>query len=250
MNDSRWKSGCLIVAIMIAASVIVFLGLEDDFNSPSITLDTEVQHQAKNRADSIRDNSIIQNTTWPNYRVFENRADSLAFAKEQDEDERRAEEEKRRAEEEERKRRASFTWHATYFVDEWGERSSDGATSEPAAPETPMEWPYSDVVAQVMVQCKGPETWIRFTTSPNLTGGDTKMGHNVYNLPVRLDGQTSRWRTTQRWGSEDINLPRSAVNTFKQSKTFEIVLPWFGSGNVRFKWDLKGSSDIISEACN
>ena len=209
--------------------------------------------QDKERAD---EEVILRNTSWPSYQRFADRADSLRFAKAQDEQERNAKEEEQRRREEERRRvaeeqrrRASFTWSTTYFVNEWGERSGNGAKSRQHGPVTQMSWPYNDVEAQILVQCSGPMTWIRFTTSPNLTNDETMSGYNVSNLPVRLDGQSTRWRTTQSWGDNDINLPKSAIDAFKRSKTFEIVLPWYGEGNVRFKWDLTGSSEMISEAC-
>ena len=207
-------------------------------------------------ANIIQEDIKLRNTRWPSGRVFVDREDSLQFALEQDEEDRREREardqearERREREREARERRASFTWSTTYFVNEWGDRSGNGAKSRQLGPETPMGWPYDDVEGQVIVQCRGPMAWIRFTDSPNLTGDETRDGYSVSHLPVRLDGQATRWRVTQNWGGNDLNLPRSAINAFRRSKTFEIILPWYGEGNVRFKWDLTGSSEMISEAC-
>ena len=207
-------------------------------------------------ADIRKEDDKLRNTRWPSGRSFVDREDSLQFALAQDDEDRKEREaralearERRAREQEARERRASYTWSTTYFVNEWGDRSSNGAESSQLGPETPMGWPYNDIKGQIFVQCRGPMTWIRFTDSPNLTGDETKDGYSVSYLSVRLDGQTTRWRVTQNWGDNDLNLPRSAINAFRRSKTFEIILPWYGEGNVRFKWDLTGSSEMISEAC-
>lgn len=153
-------------------------------------------------------------------------------------------------EEEERRRRASYTWSTTYFVNEWGERTSGGAKSLSVSADSRMGFPYGDVEAQLFVQCQPQYSWIRFTVSPNLTGGNTESGYDVYNLRVRIDGNSSVWRATQEWGDNDINLPSSARATFARAQTFRIVLPWYGEGSVVFSWDLTGASATISEACN
>lgn len=196
-----------------------------------------------------REDAVIVATAWPGNQVFTDREDSLRFAIEQDEEAERIEEERVRKEREMKARIASFTWSTTEFVNEWGETSTGGAQSKMHGPVIPMSFPYGDVEAVVFVQCRPRATWIRFTSSPNLTNDDTKDGYNEIYLRVRLDGNQTRWRATQKWGGHDLNLPRSAINAFKSAKTFEVIIPWYGQGNVRFEWDLTGSSEMITRAC-
>ena len=139
------------------------------------------------------------------------------------------------------------SWSTTRFVDDWGEYSGTGARSQEKPPASPMGFPYHDVMATLFVSCRS--AWIRFTDSPNLTSDDIENGYDVYRLRVRLDGRDDRWRATQRWGSTDLNLPSSARSAWAAAKRFEVLLPWYGEGSVRFAWDLTGSADAIAKTC-
>ncbi len=213
---------------------------------------------AKTQDKNIRqEDDKLRNTRWPSGRSFIDREDSLQFALTQDEDDRKEREaraqelrEQRAREQEARVRRASFTWSTTWFTNQWGERSSNGAMSRSVTADSPMGWPYSNVKAQLFVQCSRSASWIRFTESPNLTAGDAQAGgYDVIRLRVRIDGNDTVWRTTQEWGDDDIRLPSIARSTFARAQTFRINLPWYGQGNVVFTWDLTGASEMISEAC-
>jgi len=274
MIDRIKKINPMVVAFVLLILVVIVLVLADSRQQTADERATQAESQqrliddlliagtefpdewiGKSRVDSLmyaeeQDSIRVEEartlyfTTWPRDSVFTNREDSLRFALAQDDEHREKVEAGRR----EVKRRASFTWSTTSFVNEWGERTSSGAQSEQVRPVEPMGFPYSDVEAEILVRCGGG-TWIRFTDSPNLTGGITESGHDIYHLSIRLDRQQTRWRVTQYWGDKDLNLPNSARRALMNAKTFEIVLPWYGEGYVRFKWDLTGSSDIISEAC-
>lgn len=140
------------------------------------------------------------------------------------------------------------SWSTLTFVDEWGDRTDDvGARSRAVGPVTPMGFPYGDVTAYLMVSCQS--AWIRFSESPNLSGGDIQSGYDVYRLPVRIDGRDDRWRATQEWQGNDLNLPSSARSVWAAASSFEILLPWYGESRVRFRWDLTGSSDAIGKTC-
>lgn len=139
------------------------------------------------------------------------------------------------------------SWSTISFVDDWGERSGTGASSQQEGPAERMGFPYQDVRAKLMVSCRS--AWIRFTSAPNLTGGDIRSGHDAYSLQIRLDGKTSRWQATQEWGATDISLPVSARRAWASANRFEVLLPWYGEGNVLFSWDLDGFSTAIAETC-
>ena len=139
------------------------------------------------------------------------------------------------------------TWSNFNFVNEWGEQDGRGARSEQRPPVNRMSFPYHDVEAALYVSCSS--AWIRFTDSPNLTNDDIADGYSISQLRVRLDGRDDRWRATQKWGANDLNLPESARNAWTTAKTFEVLVPWYGEGSVRFSWDLTGSADAIAKTC-
>ena len=148
---------------------------------------------------------------------------------------------------EERRRKAASKWQRTYFTNEWGERSGEGTKSEEVRPVERMEFPYHGVKATLFASCQN--AWIRFSDSPNLTGGDIRDGYEEYRLRVRIDGRDLTWRATQDWGSKDLDLPSSVRNAWANGTTFEVVTPWFEQGAVRFSWSLVGYSDAYAEAC-
>ncbi|MDE2980911.1 MAG: hypothetical protein OXU74_06920 [Gemmatimonadota bacterium] len=140
------------------------------------------------------------------------------------------------------------SWSTLTFVDEWGDRTNDvGARSEAVGPVTPMSFPYGDVTASLMASCSG--AWIRFSDSPNLSGGDIRDGYEIYQIPVRIDGRDDSWRATQEWQGNDLNLPSSARSVWAAASSFEILLPWYGESRVRFRWNLTGSADAIGKTC-
>ena len=139
------------------------------------------------------------------------------------------------------------TWRNGYFVDDFGERSGTSAYSATLAPVKKMDFPYHDVTGKVMASCQS--TWLRFSESPNLTGGDIRDGYEVFMLSVRIDGERNRWRATQRWGSKDISLPRDARTILASARKIDVVLPWYG-GSAMFSWDLDGSAIAIEKTCD
>lgn len=146
--------------------------------------------------------------------------------------------------------RSAFTasWSTTSFADE-----TLGARSQAVSPVTPMGSPYRDVTGTIFVQCLGP-AWIRFSVAPNLTDGAviaTGDGYTNYTLSANIDGRDARYSVSQDWGDYDLRFHNTA--TVRQaligSNEIEILIPWSGEGNVRFRWDLGGSSSAIQSAC-
>lgn len=231
MNQrTKWGGiGCgTLIALMIICGIIATLLPETEDPSP-VSIDS--------------DDLLLSTTDWRNASGLVDRQDSIKYAQEQ----RQARQEEAKARQEEAKRRASFAWSSINLVDEWGDIEGKGAVSKTVSPDRSMGFPYNDVTARLMVSCRS--AWIRFSSAPNLTGGDTESGYDRYYIKVQIDGNETRWRATQSWGDDDINLPSSARNTFARGQRFRVVLPWYGEGSVVFSWDLTGASDMISQTC-
>ena len=126
-----------------------------------------------------------------------------------------------------------------------------------AWPETMMEFPYSDVSAQIIANCRmgeSPKIQVRFTTSPNLSNDKTESGYSVSSNRVSFDGRNPIWATfTQNWGGETLfSSDKRLVRGIASGKTMRIELKWYGEGSVIFPFDLSGSSKALanlSESC-
>ena len=148
------------------------------------------------------------------------------------------------------------SWSSISFrADEMTGEQSFGAHSRSVGSTQRMEWPYNDVRAQVFFQCdsgtENEHAWIRFTTSPNLVGDETRSGYNLINTRIRWDEKAPESATlTQDWGSEDLNFhfDQWAVNGILAHEEMLLELNWYGSGRVHFWFDLVGSSAAIEEA--
>ena len=142
------------------------------------------------------------------------------------------------------------SWSTTTFTNEWGEQAAVGARSQAVRPVTPMGFPYNDVTGTILVQCPN-SVWVRFSEEPNLTGGNIRDGYTDYTLSARIDGRDVRYGVSQGWGDNDLNFRDDATvrQAIMGSNEIEILLPWYGEGNVRFKWSLDGSSSAIQSSC-
>ena len=141
-------------------------------------------------------------------------------------------------------------WDTINFVDEFGDITDLGAISEEVKSIRPMSFPYTDTTARIFVDCD--RAWIRFSESPNLTGGDTQDGYDEYSISVRVDGNDSQWRVIQSWGDQDIAFVNDsqAISAWSSGSSFTISLPWYGEGYVAFPWSLNQSSEMISKSCD
>ncbi len=140
------------------------------------------------------------------------------------------------------------SWSTTSFADE-----TPGARSQAVSPVTPMSSPYRDVTGTIFVQCLGP-VWIRFSVAPNLSDGAviaTGDGFTNYALSAQIDGRDVRYSVSQDWGDYDLRFHNAATvgQALTGSNEIEIMIPWSGEGNVRFRWDLDGSYSAIQSAC-
>ena len=141
-------------------------------------------------------------------------------------------------------------WQMINFVNEFGERTGQGAVSLQVGPVRPMSFPYGDTTARIFVNCD--RAWVRFSEAPNLTGGTTRDGYDVHTITVRVDGNDARWRIEQSWGDNDLRFLDSgrAVAALTGGETFALAIPWYGEGSVAFSWSLVGSSDAIKRSCD
>ena len=141
-------------------------------------------------------------------------------------------------------------WRMINFVNEFGERTDQGAVTTEVSSRRPMSFPYGDTKARIFVDCD--RAWVRFSESPNLTGGDTRDGYTRYSLLVRIDGNDARWQVNQSWGDNDLRFVDSsrAISALSGGSTFDLAVPWYGEGSVAFSWSLAGSSDAIRRSCD
>ena len=164
--------------------------------------------------------------------------------------ERGKKEREKRERERERAAARQQSWSTTGFTNEWGEQAATGARSQAVPPVTPMGFPYHDLTGTILVQCPS-NVAIRFNDQPNLTGGSIRDGYTDYTLSARIDGRDVRYSVTQGWGDDDLNFRNAATvrQAIMGGNEIEILLPWYGEGNVRFRWSLDGSSSAIQSSC-
>ena len=150
-------------------------------------------------------------------------------------------------------------WNTIQFVNEFGENTDYGAASASVGPIQKMGFPYHDMKARIFVDCD--RAWIRFNKSPNLTEGDTTRGRTIWSLhwlSVRFNNsQSTRMPFGQDIGSKDlfykeawIDGERNFVSLLSSMNTVAISFPWYGQGNVAFRWSLNGSTDAIKASCD
>ena len=146
---------------------------------------------------------------------------------------------------------AAAQWRMINFVDEFGDVTDRGAASATVSPVRPMSFPYGDTDATIFVDCD--RAWIRFSDSPNLTGGSIEDGYTRYSVAIRVDGNDAgRWSVNQSWGDNDLlftNNPQ-AISALSSGSTFAISVSWYGEGAVAFSWSLSGSAGMIQNSCD
>ena len=141
-------------------------------------------------------------------------------------------------------------WQMINFVNEFGERTDQGTVSRTVSPRRAMSFPYGATTGRIFVDCD--RAWVRFSETPNLTGGDIGDGYTRYTVTVRVDGNNARCRMSQSWGEDDLRFvdPSRAIGVLSGGSTFDLALPWYGEGSVVFSWSLTGSSDAIQRSCD
>lgn len=145
----------------------------------------------------------------------------------------------------------SAQWSGINFVDEFGEVTDRGARSATVRAAREMSFPYQDVRATLFVNCN--RAWMRFTDTPNLTGGDIRDGYTHHTVRVRVDRRDAvNWRVSQSWGDNDVRFVngQQSVSALAAGSTIDIALPWYGERSAVFSWSLTGSSAAIRGSCD
>ena len=148
------------------------------------------------------------------------------------------------------------TWSTINLTDEFGDVVSRAAVSKWVSPLQKMQFPYGDVQGRIFVRCN--DVWFRFNQDPNLTNIEPQAGgYSRLSVRWRADGdRNGRWSAVQQWGGKDIDVAggnrgnSEAISVISGASELSIVLPWYGSGNVVFQWDLAGSTSAIKASCD
>lgn len=142
------------------------------------------------------------------------------------------------------------SWTTLWLTDEFGDRSAKAAVSERDLSLRPMQYPYEDMRARIMVACN--RVWIRFDGPPNINATDYYSGGERHRIRVKFDSDEARHvSASQGWQSKDVNISNDAevIRGLAAAEEVAIAFNWFGQGWVAFQWALDGSSDAIRESC-
>lgn len=148
------------------------------------------------------------------------------------------------------------SWQTITVKDEWGNPTGTAAVSDWTASSQEMSPPYHDVLVRMMVKgCR--DVSIEFTKSPNLLDGIHRVGvfnRALYSMTHRLrakwnDGREFRVRARQDVGGKDLHFfDRLKLPQIRGNETFSVLLKWYGSGRVAWRFDLDGVSEALAAA--
>ena len=154
---------------------------------------------------------------------------------------------------------AADTWTNSTGTDEMTGEKSHYAHSPDTTARKPMGRPYHDVTTSMHYGCSYakapavPSQWayLWFSAKPNLTGDETKDGYSVGRWRTKWDdGPVHRAGLIQGWGEKTLHFT-GAENVIRQARehqSFTIELPWYGEGDVIFRYSLTGSAKAIRHA--
>lgn len=142
-------------------------------------------------------------------------------------------------------------WRTSVSADEMTGETTYFAMSPQASPTQALEWPLHKLQAWLGAGCKKNSEWvfIGFTTAPNLTGDETKDGYNRLRTRVRWDTTVETVTLTQDWGSKFLHFQNdsAALARIAAGREVMVEVPWYGNGNVTFRFTLDGSSAALRE---
>lgn len=144
---------------------------------------------------------------------------------------------------------ATPSWETLTFTDEWGEPAGKGAGSRWVMPARELSFPYGRARARLMVQdCD--TTYIRFTESPNLVGGDISDGYTTYPVRARWGGgDVFRASARQKWGGKDLVLTSAiTVGMIADNESLSVATDWYGESSTVWRFALDGSRRALMEA--
>ena len=143
------------------------------------------------------------------------------------------------------------SWTISKDVDEMSGECSYYITSKSVRPLKPMHFPHWNVTANLVVEFDGNLEWIylAFNTVPNLVGGELRDGYDEIGIRVRFDNSIEGITISHDWGSHFLycEFPDFLLPKLVHSKTVLIELPWYGQGDVYFKFNLMGFSRALKK---
>ena len=146
----------------------------------------------------------------------------------------------------------SAQWRITSSTDEMTGKKSVYALSPRVQSTRPMVSPYTGVTGQIGFGCSGQDEWVyvHFSEAPNLVGTETHDGYDIVRTRLRWDDSVVRGQFRQDWGERFLHFRPydTAIEKIMAAGVLLVELPWYGSGDVYFRFSLAGSSDAISRA--
>lgn len=241
MSDTERKQVRALIVVGLALGLLGLYAFSGGESPPSeAELAAIAEQEARQQEARERDRQEVRDLIAKQREARGEDAPSLAELREQN-----------RKRQSTPRRNSIAVWSTINFVDEFGDGRDRGAVSATVGSVRSMSFPYSDTTATIMVNCD--RAWMRFSESPNLTGGSIKDGYTDYSVAVRVDERNVGRRTVrQQWGGKDLRFVdgREAVAALSAGSEFAVSLPWYGQNSSVFSWSLSGSSEMISRSCN
>lgn len=149
---------------------------------------------------------------------------------------------------------AFSAWNVNEIKDEMTGSIETYANSPEAGPTRPMSTPYDDIRGWLGVGCNNEREWVYvgFTDTPNIHDKEISEGHHIINTKMKWGEKIENIVLGQKPGSTFLHLLRhhkndnTHINNLLNSNEALLELDWFGQGKVYFRFDLSGSSGVIS----
>jgi hypothetical protein len=123
--------------------------------------------------------------------------------------------------------------------------------SQPVSSKSPMNFPYKDTQASIVVACNKTSEWayIYFTSKPNLNSTETHSGYDKFNTRFKVDDTVGTAYFIQKWGTNTIHFmdEQTHINQFMTGSTVLLELDWHGENGVHFEFSLNGAPESITE---
>jgi hypothetical protein len=146
----------------------------------------------------------------------------------------------------------SAQWTSSVSKDEMTGGRQAFAHSPMTSPTRPMRFPYTATQAWLGFGCDGENEWtyVGFSNQPNLTNSVTHDGYNSVSTRVKWDDQVETMGFTQTWGDSfvDFEDDQEAIAKMTTAGTLLLELEWYGTGQVYFRFSLRGSSTAVAKA--
>ena len=148
----------------------------------------------------------------------------------------------------------SEAWHTYSSTDEMSGKLSWKAYSPKAAPTRKLDFPYSNVYSQAVVNCSNGnyQSYLFFSHAPNLTGDKTKDGYSLSKNRIKWDRKLDILELKQNWGAKFLHVQKNSkfIHKLRAHNEFKVELNWYNNPRTIFKYSSKGSSDAIKKLEN